>query len=301
MSEHLTFNDLTIEFCEDRVSSGKSWRTVEWYYFHFRKFEVWLNENNLGEIGIEEITTDLLKLFFSNYSLTHNKGGCHSAYRALKAILNYFKDIYEPVNWKNPIDKVKIAKNNIAPLSEIPMVDVRKLIDQTNYTQNPERDKALLFTLVDTGVRMSELLDLNVGDIDLTTGTVRVCHGKGNKFRNTFLGESGKKAIKEYLKTRNNLNKTEPLFLNDDFLRLKSSGLRQIIKRISKKAKIGYQGIHCFRRLFCLTLYRSTGDIYLVCNLAGHSSPDVTRRYLNLTSEDLREAHHANSPADRLN
>ncbi|RPI82101.1 MAG: site-specific tyrosine recombinase XerD, partial [Nitrosopumilales archaeon] len=118
---------------------------------------------------------------------------------------------------------------------------------------------------------------LNVGDINLTTGSVNVNHGKGNKFRIVWLGTSGLKAVKRYLEFRQDVKPNEPLFLTDEGDRLQFFGLRMMITRLCNRAGLSkVWGLHCFRRCFAKTLYNKTRDIYLVSRLLGHSKIETT-------------------------
>jgi integrase/recombinase XerD len=299
MLKQRTFSEIAVEFLQDRKMTGKSNDTLIWYERHINEFSKWLIINNYHNLPIEDLDSSLLKSYFLHLATNHNKGGIHAAYRAIKAIFNFYDFEYEPI-WKNPIKKVKISPSHQTPLPEIPIENIQKLIDSTISSRNRERDRAILFTLTDTGVRASELLALNVKDVDLATGSIRVLHGKGDKFRVTFLGEKGRKALHDYLRTRTNLTQDEPLFLNDENQRLGMAGLRMLITRLSKRAKVPYQAIHSFRRCFALTMFRKTRDIFLVSRLCGHSTVEVTKRYLNINNEDLRFIHESNSPGDML-
>jgi integrase/recombinase XerD len=300
MIDHPTYSTVVEEFFKDRLIRGKANRTLAWYKSMFIPFSNWLTSNNLPDPPIESITSNILKTYFLSLSSHHNKGGVNSSYRALKALLNFYDSEYEP-EWKNPIKKIKISPNRINPLPEIPISEVQKLLDSTTQGYHIERDRAILFTLVDTGCRAFELTSLNINDVNLSTGSVNILHGKGNKFRVVFLGEKGRKAVKEYLKTRSSYDENDPLFLNDEHERLGLAGLRMLTRRLYDRSNLKNYGLHAFRRCFALTMYRKTRDIFLVSRLLGHSNVEVTKRYLNLNNEDFRSIHEKNSPADMLN
>ena len=116
-----------------------------------------------------------------------------------------------------------------------------------------------------------------------------------------MLSEKIRKSLKDYLNTRENLTEKSPVFLNDFDERLQIAGLRQIVIRLCKKAKLKGWGLHAFRRTFAITLYRKGVDILSISRLLGHTSIEVTKRYLNINNEDLRQTHLSNSPADSLN
>jgi integrase/recombinase XerD len=297
MLTHVLFSDIATQFIEDKKLQNNSPQTVSLYTRELRYFSSWLNNNNL--LFIENINTISLKKWFTDLGTHRNPGGVHVNYRIVKTLFNYFDFNYEPEQWKNPIKKVILKPNRTPPLDEIPLEHVKLLINVTQG-KNEIRDRCILKFLVDTGVRGSELIGLNVEDINLENGAVRINHGKGNKYRLVWLGKSGLKALKEYLNTRKGYLHSEPLFLNDEKMRLQFLGLRMLVIRLCQRAAIKNYGIHSFRRLFALTLYRKTHDVFFVSKLLGHSSVEITKRYLHLNNEDLRDIHNQNSPADDL-
>lgn len=299
MIEQITFSQISSEFLEERKSRNKSPLTVKLYQQELGYFSNWLEEKGISTL--DKITPVLLRSWFSDLGTHRNKGGVHCNYRIVKTCLNWVDYEYEFQDWKNPIKKVHLEPNKIPPLQEIPLTDVQKLLDVCTWGFNQLRDRAILFTLVDTGVRGSELVALNVGDINLATGSVNVNHGKGNKFRIVWLGTSGLKAVKRYLEFRQDVKPDEPLFLTDEGERLQFFGLRMMITRLCNRVEIKVYGLHCFRRCFAKTLYNKTRDIYLVSRLLGHTKIETTKRYLNIGNEDLGEAFLKVSPADCLN
>ena len=97
-------------------------------------------------------------------------------------------------------------------------------------------------TLFDSGARASELCALNVEDVDLITGQVNIQHGKGDKHRIVWLGDSCRKALKDYLNTREDISPESPLFLNQENRRMTYSGLRVLLVRLTTLAGVPYQG-----------------------------------------------------------
>jgi integrase/recombinase XerD len=161
------------------------------------------------------------------------------------------------------------------------------------------RDYAVILTLLDTGLRASEFLALNVGDVDLTSGTVRVHHAKGRRARFAFLGESVREAIQNYL-GRREVHVSSALWVTREDKRLSYTGLRDILRRRAKRVGVEAPTLHSFRRAFAILCLRRGVDIYSLQRLMGHSDLSVLRRYLAQTQEDLREAHQLASPADGL-
>jgi len=295
MVEQLLFSDVVTEFLEERKSRGRTTGTVLLYGKELSYFANWLAKENTNYV--HEITSKLLRNWFSDLATHRNKNGVHFNYRVIRTLLRWVTIEYELL-WKNPIDKVFIQQGKNLPLEEIPIEMVQKLINTSRFSNHPLRDKAILKMLVDTGLRGSELLSLNRKDIDLKSGRVLVHYAKMGIPCISFLGRSSLKALNDYLRTRT--DNLEPLFINDENKRLKFMGLKALITRLCKSANVKQYPIHSFRRCFVLTTYRKTRDIFLVSKLLHHSKVETTVRYLNIVNEDLQRSFLSASPADLL-
>jgi len=286
-------------FLIDRRARGLSPQSVRYYSQKLDHLRDYLASQ--GVYSVEGITAPLLRRFLLEFSQTHNAGGVHAVYRAIKAFLRWYEMEMEPDHWKNPMPKVKAPKVGQDPLEPVPLDDLKAMLATcTGKSLSDVRDKAVMLVLLDTGVRASELTALNVGDVTLRTGTVIVRHGKGNKFRTVFLGNKGRRALASYLRRRKDLNDGDPLFATSLGGRLKYSGLRDIIKRRADRAEIEAPSLHSFRRAFALACLRNHVDIYSLQRLMGHSDLSVLRRYLAQTEDDLRQAHERGGPVDNL-
>lgn len=298
MLSQQTISRTALEFIIERQSRGRTERTIKLYKLELNYFENWLKQKEY-DTRIESLTPSILREWFSDLAVHRNKGGVHLNFRILRALLNFYDSEFDPI-WKNPIKKVHLEPNKIPPLEEIPLSDVQQLLNICDLTYNPIRNKCILKILVDTGVRASELLALDICDINLETGLVKILHGKGDKFRICWMGKNAIKTTKEFLITRPNAKPEDPLIVTDENKRMQFFGLRALIVRLCRKANIKTYSPHCFRRCFGLTIYRKTHDLFLCQKLLGHSQPSVTMRYLNVNNFDLADAHHAASPADLL-
>ena len=154
----------------------------------------------------------------------------------------------------------------------------------------------MLFML-DTGVRAGELLALNIQDID-REGGVLVRKSKNRRPRTVFLGKEARRALRAYLKQRDDV--WPALFVADDNERLKESGLRQILVRRAKRAQVPTPSCHSFRRAFALAMRRGGTQVLEIQKLLGHTDPKQIERYLKLDAEDLRDVHNRASPADAV-
>ena len=160
------------------------------------------------------------------------------------------------------------------------------------------RDCAIILTLMDTGIRASELLAINNKDLDLRNGKIIIRKGKGDKYRIVFISEKTQRLIRAYLNERSDFSPV--LWITKTGTQLQYSGLRQIIRRRSKDANIDSPSLHSFRRYFALQMLRSGVDIFSLQKLMGHSDIQILRRYLQQTEEDIRSAHQLGGPVNRL-
>ena len=178
-------------------------------------------------------------------------------------------------------DMPKVAKKRQ------PTLDAGQLRKLISAAHTP-RDKAIVMVLADTGLRNAELLSLTWDNIDFNTGLVHVV-GKGRKHRTTVVGAKARRAL---LKHRRN-GRTGQVF------KLRPSGLRQVFRRLSKRAGV-YATPHVLRRSFATLYLRGQGDLITLQMLLGHSNIETTRQYVYLTDEDLVSAHRRYSPIDSL-
>ena len=242
---------------------------------------------------------DFLRRYFLAFGEKHNPGGVHGAYRTLRAFFQWLmKEEVMASDWKNPILKVKAPKVVLDPLEPISIQDVRAL---SNTCQRGdligERDQALFLFLLDTGARAREACNMNIKDVDLNTGAVMIRYGKGGKSRMVFIGRTTRRAMRGYLRQRH--DSSPALFVSKDEERLTYDGLRQLLERRAKRAKLGNKPkLHGFRRAFALNMLRSGVDIFVLQRLMGHSDLQVLRRYLAQNDEDNQLAHMRGSPVD---
>lgn len=290
-----TLRNLTNGFLTERRSRGLSPRTIEFYKDELKYFTEYMDTQ--GIVMLNEITPDAIRHYLLALSQRRNSGGCHAAFRAIRAYLNWIWDEFD-LTVNNPIKKVRPPENRKPPSPGISIENVEKMIQECR-THLGQRDKALLMFLVDTGVRRAELLALNYGELDIFSGTMTIRKGKGGKSRMAYVGKRTLKELRKYLKTRPELDTSSPLFTTDEFDRLTNSGLRQIIRRRAVDANIPTPGLHDFRRCFALQCLRNGMDLITLSRLLGHSSVVVTQRYVCQNNDDFETAHRMASPVDR--
>lgn len=286
-------------FLFDRKAAGLRATTISFYSDKLATFLGFITSREIK--FIEQLTANDLREFLVWLETTgHNPGGVSAHYRACKTFLNWldFEDM--PANgWKNPIVKVKAPRVDIQPLDPIDMESVEKLVNVCGRKPMDLRDKAIFLFLFDTGVRASELIELDTMDVNMVTGSVLIKRSKNRHSRTVFLAKTARKALRAYLRTRSDTNTA--LFVSDEHERLTYWGLRGLLTRKAAKAHLErFWSPHAFRRGSALAHLRAGIDVFSLQLLMGHSDLQVLRRYLQQSDEDLRQAHARTSPTDRL-
>lgn len=162
------------------------------------------------------------------------------------------------------------------------------------------RDKAMLEVLYATGIRVSELVSLDLMNIHLDSGFIR-CFGKGSKERIVPLGDVAARFIKEYLERGRSILKksgdTPALFLNQHGRRLTRQGFWKIIKKYALKANIKTAITpHTLRHSFATHLLENGADIRSVQEMLGHADISTTQIYTHLTKSKIREIYDRSHP-----
>jgi len=223
--------------------------------------------------------------------------------RAIRAFWSWL--VVEEIIEFNPFDKIKVPKppkKVVTPFNEDQIRALLSFIDIRSFIGF--RDWTIILTLLDTGIRVTELTDLILEDINLAQRYLKV-RGKGNKERIVPIGISVQRAIARYI-NKYRPNPTYPLsdnlFLNRDGMPLTLNRIESIIERYASKA--GIQGVraspHTFRHTFAITYLRNGGDVFTLQRILGHETLDMVRNYVNVAQYDLQEAHLRCSPVDNL-
>jgi site-specific recombinase XerD len=206
-------------------------------------------------------------------------------------------------------ERIELAKIKERSLDLISVAELERLLEaplnilKNSKNKNSEikiiRDKAILELFFSTGLRLSELCSLN-RDLDLTKDEFSI-RGKGEKIRVVFLSESAKKAIREYLKERTDLE--EPLFIQysnssvskkttKESNRLTPRSIERIVKYYAIAAGISKKVTpHVIRHSFATDLLSNGADIRSVQMMLGHANIATTQIYTHITDKQLRDVH----------
>lgn len=197
------------------------------------------------------------------------------------------------------IPSPKIGKSLPKPIS---ISQMRRLLAEPAKSTSLEarRDRAMLELLYASGMRVSELVSLNVGDVDISGGTVR-CFGKGNKERLIPIYEGAALAVRDYAEqarphlVRNSEEKA--LFVNLRGDRLTRQGFWQILKGYAKAANLETKITpHTLRHSFATHMLSGGADLRAVQELLGHANISTTQVYTHLTDEHIRRSYEKAHP-----
>ncbi len=219
---------------------------------------------------------------------------------AAKSFFTFLKDEGKVAD--NPIRDVpspKIGKSLPKPIS---IAQVRQLLEQPARRETPEakRDKAMLELLYASGMRVSEIVSLDVGDVDVQGGYVR-CFGKGHKERMIPIYPQAAQSVKEYVEqVRPHIVRSleeKALFLNLRGDRLTRQGFWQILKGYAKSAGLETEITpHTLRHSFATHMLNGGADLRSVQELLGHANISTTQVYTHLTSEHVRRTYEKAHP-----
>lgn len=246
-----------------------------------REFRLWLNRQSTGNL---KKTGNTLKRKTQNYYLI-----------ALRAFLKY---LAKREVRSLPAERIELAKMPDHALDLITPAELGRLLSAPKGNDLMAlRDRAILETLFSTGLRVSELCALN-RDIDLRSDELSV-RGKGGKIRLVFFSDAAKKAIKEYLSARKDMD--DALFIsfnrrkkNDSkaSLGLDRRSVERIVKHYAIKAGVSKKVTpHTLRHSFATDLLGNGADLRSVQMLLGHANIATTQIYTHVTDKQLRDAH----------
>ncbi|MGI6620098.1 MAG: site-specific tyrosine recombinase XerD [Bacillota bacterium] len=218
---------------------------------------------------------------------------------ALKAFYQFM--LKENYVTKDPTDELSSPKLERKLPKVLTVDEVDKLLNQPD-TATPAgiRDKAMLEVLYATGIRVSELVSLNLGDIDFNEGFVR-CIGKGSKERVVPMGELAINSLKAYLSKGRPKLAANPeenaLFLNHHGRRLTRQGFWKIVKKYAAQLGIRKEITpHTLRHSFATHLLENGADIRAVQEMLGHADISTTQIYTHVTKDRLKDVYARSHP-----
>ena len=286
-------------FLIDRKTRGLAPGSIKFYRSKLRTAARFFE--SIGITDVAQIRARDVRAMLVTLGENHNPGGLHGIFRAFRTFLYWWEVETEPKGWSNPLRKVKPPRLDDTPLEPVSLDDLRAMLATCNRKRfYGARDEAMLLFLLDSGCRRAELHALNIGDVDLTTGSVHIARGKGGKSRTTFIGSKTRRAVVRYLRFRAEIAEEEPLWVTSQGKRLRLQSLREVLRRRAKRAGVEAPTLHSFRRGFAISALRSGCDLITLQRMLGRSSLAIVGRYLRQVEDDLWEAHERVGPVDHM-
>jgi integrase/recombinase XerC/integrase/recombinase XerD len=246
-----------------------------------------------------DITANHVRLFLVSLQARCTPHSVKDYYGCVNRFFNWMVD--EGTLERNPMASMhppRVPKKIIQPFKMEQIRDLLLLCDENRFLG--ARNKAIVLTLLDTGLRLTELANIQLADVDFDRETIKVM-GKGAKERVVRIGKRTQKAILRYLLMRKD---NQPcLWVTEERRPLRAMGIQIMIKRLGKR--IGIKGVRCsahtFRHTFATRALLNGAGEFEVQSLLGHEGLSMTRRYTaSLKSEAAVEGHRRFSPVDNM-
>ncbi|MDO5440897.1 MAG: tyrosine-type recombinase/integrase [Erysipelotrichaceae bacterium] len=311
-------------FFRNLRNENKSERTICQYAYDIRGFFDYLSttsgfkNKNLNSLKIEQILDKLNKedlqeyveslntyTYKNEYGRTTNKKSSPNyiarKVSSLKSFYKYYQDCGDiKTNPSILIKNPKIKHKNIMIMESD---EVKRIMDAVNdesnltpreksaHAKSIKRDTAIMMLLLGTGIRVSELVGIDIKDIDFKEASIKVVR-KGGDEDEVFFSTDVENALHDYIDNERPQTSDPALFISSYKTRISDRAVEKLIKNYADKAGLNKKITpHALRRTFGTTLYESTGDIYLTANALHHKSVDTTRtHYVRKNRELTRDA-----------
>lgn len=288
-------NEFTVYLKNEK---GLSQNTLESYGRDLKQFGEFLNEK--GYLAFKDVnkTTIITYLLYlqkkgrATSTISRSLASIRALYQFL--LLNRSIDTDPTVNLESPRPEKKLP-------SVLSLNEIERLINQPdNNSCMGSRDKAMIELLYATGIRVTELVCLDINDLNIEMGYVRCKGGNSSKERIIPIGSMAKEALSIYAsKYRPKLIKEgeEALFTNYYGKRLTRQGFWKIIKRHTKKANINKKITpHTLRHSFATHLIQNGADLKSVQEMLGHSDISTTQIYMEISKNKIKEVYNKAHP-----
>lgn len=294
---------------------GKSSKSIDEYAFDLQTFfryiiltkglvsaEIEFEKIDISSVSIELIKNITLTDLYAFLVYCKNERGNNAATRARKAstlrIFFRYLTVQEHLLDVNPAELLESPKTKQALPKHLTLEDSMKLLRSVNG-QNSERDYCILTLFLNCGMRLSELVGLNLSDIK-SDGSIKIL-GKGNKERVIYLNNACTEALNAYLLVRPNegvpANYKNALFISRNKRRISNKTVQHIVKSYLEKAGLGDMGYstHKLRHTAATLMYQQGHvDVRVLKDILGHSNLGTTQIYTHVANKQIEDAINAN-------
>jgi integrase/recombinase XerD len=296
----LTLVEMFERFLVSKRAEALATRTIEDYETHFGYFYEFLD----GDIKAENVKADLLREYLSY--MIHDRGlkpmTVNLRVRTLRAFMRFcFNEKYIDSPLHESIKTVKVPEDTIQALTPSEMKVLLSVIDESFYAGY--RNKVMIYTLLDTMVRISELLAVKRENVDLKGGSIHLeaDSTKNRKSRIIPLSSQTIKLIAQYIEETSDFQ-SEFLFLTNDGRQLSANTFRRDMQEYGEKTLIKNKRVspHTLRHTGALFYIMNGGDPFSLQKILGHSDMSIVRKYIQMTEGDVKRQHNTFSPLNRL-
>lgn len=282
------------------IDKGLSDNTYLSYKNDLNMYKAFLHQENIS--NPQKISSaDVIE--FIEYLQKKDHDEITTVARKLTTIKNYHayleKEKIAPINVTLGIKRPKLKKTIAKTLS---MDDINTLLDINLLTPFDYRNKAMLELVYGTGLRVSELVNLTLNNIDFTNCIIRIV-GKGNKERIIPLGEYSMYYLNLYMEKRHLLEKNnlcEKLFLNNHGKGITRQGFFKILKNLLEEKHLNVEASpHTLRHSFATHLLEGGADLKSIQEMLGHSDISTTRMYTHVTNQKVTHDYNEYHPREK--
>jgi site-specific recombinase XerD len=289
---------------------GKSYGTIECYSDKLKGLYWYASNYHLPD-DISAITTNHLREFLAYLRDTPHRfnSTCPRAMKPVNSttIQKYYRGLSALFNWLvreellsySPLLKIKVPKAEKKVVKALSYAEVNQLVSTFGKKFEDRRNKAMILVLVDCGLRLGELLNIKMSDIDMQQQLMTVDGKTGERV--VRFGLTTAKALLKYMMARQALNgHCANLWITGDGTGLKDSSVETLFIKLSKKTGIAVHP-HLLRHTFATLWLKNGGDSLMLRRLLGHTTLMMTNRYCQAVGcYDAVEAHKRFSPVDGL-
>lgn len=282
MNEHLIDSFISYLKLERRLSEN----TCNSYRIDLMQFDSFINK------PVDQLSKDDLDLYVSYLKAGYKENSYLRKVAALKSLNKYLRN--HNLGSNDQIELLIAKKRE----KRIPKFLTQKQIDDflnalNNVTPIEQRDKAMFETLYSTGMRVSEIINVKVSDVNLENGTIRVI-GKGNKERIVIINQTSIESLNTYIyrgriTIQNQL--TDVLFLNNKGKPMTRQGFNFILKKHAANVGITEISPHIFRHSIATHMLNNGGDLRMIQILLGHANISTTEVYTHVSKQKILEEY----------
>ena len=298
---NIGFQEAITLFLQDLEAKGKSALTVKNYKVDLTRFTEWLKEHTEDGKGYTTPHTpsDIGRITVKDYAQflkTSGKVAPSTANRRIISLKAFFSFLHEsdviPSNPTTDLTTKAIQRqNNVKWMTRDEVSRLFHAIETAPHESPAKktRDKVILTLLLNCGLRVSELANLKINDLDLGKGVLTVFSGKGDKFRKVPMGKATVKAVQSWLKSRKDFSSSDYLLTTRRADRITDRGVQHFFQVLNERTGIEVTPHKC-RHTFAKQIADKTGKFEVIADLCGHSSVETSRIYVTPSMKELKRA-----------